>query len=148
MLTPESVRRADYLRYRDEFILYTDPLPDSLEGINAEIGRLALERQKNLPKSDEWQLISARLEDLKHLESTMIKQTASPTVYIQSGAGSRLSVGSVDNSINYVTITEANVFPKLRSEIEAQLPDSSEKQEVLASLNELEEAKGSSSYGA
>jgi hypothetical protein len=78
----------------------------------------------------------------------MIKQTASPTVYIQSGAGSRLNVGSVDNSINYVTITEANVFPKLRSEIEAQLPDSSEKQEVLASLKELEEAKGSSSYGA
>jgi hypothetical protein len=141
------VQEADYLKFRQNFLLHNDPSPDSPAGVRAEIEHWARERLKSDPRSHEWALASAKLEDLRHLEDVMAKQSSVTTVYLQTGAGSRLNVESVDNSVNYVTISERDVFPKLRDEIDSQVPDSPEKLEILARLRELEEAKGSPSYG-
>jgi hypothetical protein len=146
-LTNEGVQAGDALSIRREDILLSDPLPDSIEGINIELNHLMQERQRNLPKSNDWEWISARIGDLKDKRSMLIQDQSSSTTYVLSGAGSRVNFG-VDNSTNSVVISEANLFPTLRSEIEAQLPESEEKKKVLASLQQLEEAKGSPAYMA
>ena len=63
-----------------------DPLPETLEGTQAEIRFWAQERSKLHPKSDEWQLIKARVDDLKHLENGMPRPQPNP-ISAQSSAG-------------------------------------------------------------
>jgi hypothetical protein len=145
-LTPTGVQMADYLKYRNEDVLLSDPLPESLDSVRVELAYWELQLQRNFPRSPEWEHIKNRIDALRHKENTMIKPT--PTVYILSGPGSRLNVESVDNSINHVTIAEGDVFPKLRSEIEASPLASSKREEILARLRDLEGAKGSPTYGA
>ena len=63
-----------------------------------------------------------------------------------SGTGARVNVNSTDNSVNTILISEADVFPKLRSELNAKVPDPARRQEIITVVNELEEARGSSTY--
>jgi hypothetical protein len=87
------------------------------------------------------------LEALGHQENVMVKEAGTVNYYIQSGTGGRFNVHSTDNSVNHVAIAETDIFPKLRSKIQAEVPESAEKESVLISLSELERAKGSSAYG-
>ncbi len=75
----------------------------------------------------------------------MVKETAG-TVYVLSGQQARLNINSIDNSTNAISISETDVFPKLRSELNAKVPDPVRRQEILAGVDELEKAQSSSSY--
>lgn len=90
MLNGAGIQRADFLRFRQELPMVGDPLPETLEGTQAEIRFWAQERSKLHPKSDEWQLIKARVDDLKHLENGMPRPQPNP-ISAQSSAGLRRS---------------------------------------------------------
>ena len=77
-----------------------------------------------------------------------MKEQAGSTVYIQSGPGGRLNVNSTDNSVNVVSISEGDVFPRLRQEIEANVIDPAKRQEIVAKLDELEQSRGTPTYAA
>jgi hypothetical protein len=72
----------------------------------------------NLHGTPEWDWANGRLEDLRHFESMSVKE-ATGTVYVLNGPGERAYVNSTDNSTNTIAISEADVFPKLRSELNA-----------------------------
>lgn len=144
-LTPQGVHDGDYLHQRRLLPLVRDPLPESLEEVRLEIRYFAQEKSANLRGTPEWDWANGRLEDLRHLESMMVKETAG-TVYVLSGPGARVNVNSTDNSVNTISISEADVFPKLRSELNAKVPDPVRRQEIIAGVNELEQARGSSTY--
>lgn len=78
----------------------------------------------------------------------MTKQAVTSTYYIQSGTGGRLNVNSADNSVNVVSISEGDVFPRLRQEIEANVIDPVKRQEIVAKLDELEQSKGTPGYAS
>jgi hypothetical protein len=144
-LTPQGVQEGDYLHTRPLLPLVRDPLPESLEEVRLEIRYFAREKSGNLRGTPEWDWIDGRLVDLRHLESMMVKETAG-TVYVLSGQQAKLNINSIDNSVNSISISEADVFPKLRSELNAKVPDPVRRQEILAGVDELEKARGSSSY--
>jgi hypothetical protein len=144
-LTPQGVQDGDYLHTRPVRPLVRDPLPESLEEVRLEIRYFANEKSGNLRGTPEWDWANGRLEDLRHSESMMVKETAG-TVYVLSGPGARAYVNSTDNSTNTISISEADVFPKLRSELNAKVPDPARRQEIIEVVNELEEARGSSTY--
>jgi len=144
-LTPQGVNDGDHLHTRPLRPLVRDPLPESLEEVRLEIRYFAGEQSGNLRGTPEWDWIDGRLGNLKHLESMMIKESTG-TVYVLSGPGARVNIHSTDNSTNTIAISEADVFPKLRSELNAKVADPARRQEIIAVVNELEEARGSSSY--
>ena len=82
MLTKAGIERADYLKFRQEFLLVGDPLPDSLDLVRAQMRFWVQERAKHSPRSDEWRLIAARIDDLKHLENTMPRTPSSSSGFI------------------------------------------------------------------
>jgi hypothetical protein len=147
VLTPDGVHEGDYLQYREPSVDLNDPLPETLTETRAEIRHVFGERQGEQPGSYDWEWKSARLEALRHQENVMVKEAGTVNYYIQSGTGGRFNVHSTDNSVNHVAIAETDIFPKLRSKIQAEVPESAEKESVLISLSELERAKGSSAYG-
>jgi uncharacterized protein (TIGR02391 family) len=67
-LTRAGVERADYLRFRQELPMLGDPLPDALEGVQEELNFWVQERPKHQSRSEEWQQINARINDLRHQE--------------------------------------------------------------------------------
>jgi hypothetical protein len=144
-LTPQGVQEGDYLHTRPLLPLVREPLPESLEEVRLEIRYFAREKSGNLRGTPEWDWINGRLEDLRHSESMMVKETAG-TVYVLSGQQAKLNINSIDNSVNSISISETDVFPKLRSELNAKMPDPARRQEIIAVVNELEEARGSRSY--
>jgi hypothetical protein len=75
----------------------------------------------------------------------MVKETGG-TVYVLSGPGARVNVNSTDNSTNWISISEADVFPKLRNELNAKVADPVRRQEIIVGVNELEQSRGSGSY--
>jgi uncharacterized protein (TIGR02391 family) len=76
--------------------MVADPLPDSLDGVQAELRLWAQERSKCYPNSAEWQLINARVEDLRHQASTFFNQQPKANK-MQISKGSQGSVGSEMN---------------------------------------------------
>jgi hypothetical protein len=146
-LTPQGVHDGDYLHTRAVRPLVRDPLPESLEEVRLEIRYFAHEKSGNLRGTPEWDWANGRLDDLRHLESMMVKETAG-TVYVLSGPGAHVNVHSTDNSTTLISISEADVFPKLRSELNAKVPDTVRRQEIIAVVNELEQARGSNTYAA
>jgi len=144
-LTPQGVHEGDYLHQRPLLPLLRDPLPESLEEVRLEIRYFAKERSANLPGTPEWDWANGRLDDLRHSESMMLRDVGS-TVYILSGQSARVNVNSTDNSVNTISISEADVFPRLRGEIEAKVTDALRRQQLLANLDELELSKSSSTY--
>jgi hypothetical protein len=144
-LTPQGVNDGDHLHTRPLRPLVRDPLPDSLEEVRLEIRYFAGEKSGHLRGTPEWDWIAGRLEDLRHLESMMVQSTAG-AVYVLSGQQARLNINSVDNSTNAISISETDVFPKLRSELNAKVPDQARREEIIAVVNDLEAARGSSSY--
>ncbi len=99
-LTKAGIERADYLRFRQEFPLVGDPLPDSLDGIQAEIRFWVQERPKHSPRSDEWRLIAARIEDLKHLENTMPRTPSSSSGFIPPATSALAAAPGEDGFLN------------------------------------------------
>ena len=75
-LTPQGVHEGDYWHQRPLPPLVRDPLPESLEEVRLEIRYFAKEKSQNLRGTPEWDWIDGRLDDLKHLESMMVKETA------------------------------------------------------------------------
>jgi hypothetical protein len=145
MLTPQGVQDGDYLNLRQVEPHHGDPLPETLEEIRLEIKFFANKKSRELPHSNDWDWFDGRLNDLRHAESMMIKETAG-NVYVLSGQQSRLNINSTDNSTNAISISEADVFPKLRGELNAKLLDPLRRQEIIARVDELEQARGSGSY--
>jgi hypothetical protein len=144
-LTPDGVREGDFWQYKATTVLNNDPQPDSLEEIREELHHLNKEISTILPGTYEWKWIEARINMLMHRENIMVKETAG-TVFNVSGPGARANVNSIDNSTNKISISEANVFHELRSELNANVPDPARQQEIIAIVNELEQARGSSTY--
>jgi hypothetical protein len=147
VLTPDGVHEGDYLQYIQPSVDLNDPLPETLSETRAEIRQVFGERQGEQPGSNDWEWKSARLEALRHQENIMVKEAGTVNYYIQNGAGGRFNIHSTDSSVNHVAIAETDLFPKLRSKIQAEVPESAEKESVLVSLGELERAKGSNAYG-
>jgi hypothetical protein len=146
-LTPNGVHVGDSLQWRQPEILVNDPLPESLLDVRTEQRHFAQERSRTMPATPEWEWIKGRLDDLRHLENSM-KEQAGSTVYIQSGPGGRLNVNSTDNSVNVVSISEGDVFPRLRQEIETSVIDHVKRKEIVAKLDELEQSKGTPGYAS
>lgn len=146
-LTARGVQEGDYWTTHALKILHNDPLPESLDEVRKEIDYFANEQLTTHPHTSEWDWAGKRLTLLQHKENVMVRE-ASTAVYILSGAGARVNVNSADNSVNTISISEADVFPKLRSEIEAKVTDSLRRQQIIEKLGELEQSKGSSSYAA
>jgi hypothetical protein len=144
-LTHNGIQEGDYWQTRAQTVLNNDPHPESLEEIRAELHHFNNGLSSTLPGTPEWKWIEARLNALMHRESMMVREAES-TTYILSGTGARVNVNSTDNSVNTILISEADVFPKLRSELSAKVPDPARRQEIIAVVNELEEARGSSTY--
>lgn len=73
--------------------------------------------------------------------------TAPPTsdrnVYQAIGSNARMNIGSTDSSSNVVTISEENVFAELRNVLSSQVQNVTEKEQILAKIDEMENAKGS-----
>jgi hypothetical protein len=109
-LTPQGVHDGDHLHTRPLRPLVRDPLPESLEEVRLEIRYFAGEKSGNLRGTPEWDWINGRLEDLRHSESMMVKETAG-TVYVLSGQQAKLNINSVDNSVNSISISRQMSFP-------------------------------------
>jgi hypothetical protein len=146
-LTHNGVQTGDYLQTRQPVILLKDPLPDDPLDIRTELRHFAQERSGTLPSMPDWEWIKGRIDDLRHLENSMKEQAAS-TVFIESGPGGRLNINSTDNSENVVSISEGDVFPRLRQEIEANVIDPAKRQEIVGKLDELEQSKGIPTHAA
>jgi hypothetical protein len=144
-LTPDGVRDGDFWQYKAATVLNGDPPPESLEEIRAELRHLNKELSTTLPGTPEWKWNEARINMLMHTENIMVKETGG-TVYVLSGPGARVNVNSTDNSTTWISISEADVFPKLRSELNAKVADPVRRQEIVVGVNELEQARGSSTY--
>jgi hypothetical protein len=88
---------------------------------------------------------SYRLEVEK--QTKLQKPAVESIVFNSSGHNTRININSTDNSTNVVaeSITENNVFQKLREAIEQQVT-SEEKEVILSSVDQLEQTKGTSKY--
>jgi hypothetical protein len=144
-LTPEGIRQGDFWRYKAATVLNSDPMPESLEEIRAELQYVNNELASTLPGTPEWKWLESRRNLLMHRESIMVQETKG-TVYVLSGPGARVNVNSTDNSTTWISISEVDVFPKLRSELNAKVADPARRQEIIEGVNELEQARGSSTY--
>jgi len=82
-------------------------------------------------------------------KQTSIKKPATESIVLNSyGHNARINYCSTDNSTNVVdSITENNVFEKLRETIEQQVT-SEDKDALLSSVDQLEQTKGTSKYNA
>jgi hypothetical protein len=66
-------------------------------------------------------------------------------IYQVSGYG-RVNVNSTDNSTNVVTISQDQIFAKLRHEITTQVPSGDEQRNILDRLSALEKAQNSPTF--
>jgi hypothetical protein len=62
------------------------------------------------------------------------------------GANSRVSFGSIDQSVNNVFAQPDEIFAKIRTELVATIADKAEQGEVLRRLSALEEAQGTPAF--
>src|SRR5271156_3752094 len=82
-LTTKGIQEGSSLRFRNEHPEISDPLPDSLDGVDAEINYFAQLVAECLPGSNDWEWITERLKNLRYRHSTMLKQSEPSTVYHQ-----------------------------------------------------------------
>jgi len=68
-------------------------------------------------------------------------------VYQVSGYG-RLNVNSTDNSMNVITVSQEEIFAKLRHEVTSQVPTGEEQKNILERLSALEAAQNSPAFAA
>jgi hypothetical protein len=73
----------------------------------------------------------------RRVMSTGAKENTVTNIYHLTGPGSRVNVNSVDNSTN-VTITESQLFSKLREEITAKVQPNEERDRILEKIATLE----------
>jgi hypothetical protein len=146
VLTQKGVQQGDYLKSREEHPLLGDPLPDSLEGVHAELAHFSLERQKQHAKSHEFAMISARIEELQHREGMMLKHSGSPNIYNQNitqhgGVMNASQTGNV--SAQQLTIEKLNhlrpALAEVRSAFKKQ-DDSIDADECVGLLASAEKA--------
>jgi hypothetical protein len=73
------------------------------------------------------------------------EQSAMNIIYQVSGYA-RVNVNSTDNSVNVVTVSQDEIFTKLRHEITSHVPAGLQQDELLQRLAALEAAQGSPSF--
>lgn len=78
-LTKRGIEEGEYLKFRNNYPLLNDPMPDSLEDVHNELAYWSEERFKFDSRSQEWHSISSRMELLKHREIIMTQQEAKQT---------------------------------------------------------------------
>lgn len=61
------------------------------------------------------------------------------------GDNARVNTNSTDNSINVVSVSGDELFVQLREKV-SSIPDESERSEILAKLDELQQARGSGGF--
>jgi hypothetical protein len=83
VLTQNGVQEGEYLKFREGHPQLNDPMPESLEGISAELANFSQERQKQHAKSQEFEMISARIGELQHRELMLRKSSSPPSAYNQ-----------------------------------------------------------------
>jgi len=66
-------------------------------------------------------------------------------IYQVSGYG-RVNVNSTDNSVNVITVSQDQIFEKLKHEITAEIPPGEEQKKIMERLSALEAAQNSSSF--
>ncbi len=66
-------------------------------------------------------------------------------VYQVSGYG-RVNVNSTDNSVNVITVSQQEIFTKLRQEITTRVPAGEEQNNILSRVSALEAAQNSPSF--
>jgi hypothetical protein len=67
-------------------------------------------------------------------------------VYHIEGDNSRVSVNSIDNSVNVVVKSSEQIFANLRQTLQSGVPEGAERTDILARLTALEQAQGSKSF--
>jgi hypothetical protein len=98
-ISPAGIEMADQLiRERPKM---SDPMPDTLEGICAELDYWELHLNDGYPGSIHWEQVQARIEGLRHRENRL-----RPSVSITNnaiGPNSRINQSSTDQSLNQVS---------------------------------------------
>lgn len=84
-------------------------------------------------------------------QMTVHRADASPRpagtiIYNVSGWNNRFNINSVDSSTNVVNQAPPELFQALRNAIQAKLETSPDGEQLLARVNELEQAKGGQSF--
>ena len=73
-LTQKGIQEGDYWKTRSVQPMHSDPLPDTLDGVNAEMDYFAQQLPRNLPNTAEWGWTTARLELLQRRHNILSKQ--------------------------------------------------------------------------
>jgi hypothetical protein len=74
------------------------------------------------------------------------KEPSGPSVVYHVTGHGRVNVDSTDNSVNIVTVSQQEIFSKLRHAIEGRVPTGEEKNNILERVSALEAAQKSTSF--
>lgn len=143
-LTSAGLESADLFIRQRIGARVSDPLPQTLEEIRADMEYWQQRQFEGDPGSIWWDQVGARLQSLRHAENQLSLGSASPqSVTINNtltGPNSRININTIDQSINLASATTAELFTELREKIEASGFDSDRQQGILNKLQELKEA--------
>jgi hypothetical protein len=94
------------------------------------------------PYEDKTRVVGIPAEALIDLIDSDSETSQTPAVtqnvYNLSGPSSRVNIGSTDQSLNSISISETQLFSKLREAVEAQIPDPSTKARILEEIGKGE----------
>lgn len=143
-LTQQGVQDGDYWKFRDDHPQLGDPIPDSPEDVRAELAYWSQELSRHLVKSQEFEMISARLRQLEHRER--ILTLSPPTVYnqinTQHGSGI-MNVSQAGNvSVQQLTAGELDELRQALADVRSAFKqqDSIDADEYVGSLASAEKA--------
>lgn len=74
------------------------------------------------------------------------KEAAAVNIVYQVSGYGRVNVGSTDNSVNVITVSQDEIFAKIRNEITTQIPAGESQRNLLERLTALEAAQNSPSF--
>jgi hypothetical protein len=93
---------ADQVHQPDRQV--TDPMPDELEEIRADLNYWHLHLYDGDPGSNWWERVKARIEGLRHLENRFLGTRPSIAITNNAvGQNSRINQSSIDQSTNQVS---------------------------------------------
>lgn len=100
----------------------TDPMPDTLDTIRAELDYWEVRLYDGDPGSTWWEQVRSRIEGLRHRENRLL--SAQPSVSVTNnllGPNSRINQNSLDQSANLVTPIHSAKSPSINRDSESSL---------------------------
>lgn len=91
--------------------------------------------------------IACQLERRQHLTEKSAESAKTTNVYHVYGHNPHWNVNSSDHSVNTVTLTNEQVFARLKEKITADVPQTEERAVLVRKLEELEQAQNTPSFG-